>query len=249
MWTGFVQRTAINASKLPYFQQDIGGNFQTTLSLRAFNATLVQTDLANQYEFSADDDMEDYLTSMAYSMSYSMSIWLRNFCGTVVFFADAPSATLYYGIQWAWLAFPLALQAVTTGLLLAVIILTHRQRLEVWKSSTLATLYHGVDREARPKKELLSATLVSEMETTAKSKYFKLTSTLSGTRLVGTDDDDDVDHHRADDGYTNSEHEVDNGEEETQALQGETLSLPLATLPTGEGGPTGERHETDEQPC
>ena len=48
-------------------------------------------------------------------------------------------------IRWGWLAFPIVLMVLTLFLLITVIVQPHRQDVTVWKSSSLAVLFHKSD--------------------------------------------------------------------------------------------------------
>ena len=47
--------------------------------------------------------------------------------------------------RWEWLAFPVALIVSSVAFLILTILETRRRNLPLWKSSMLATLYHGVE--------------------------------------------------------------------------------------------------------
>jgi hypothetical protein len=102
------------------------------------------------------------------------------------------STTLVYGnmsygvvqvdVAWSWFILPAALNVVAIFLLLATAILSHHRKTQLWKSSSLALLYHGVDDpEPAPN---LGLARVSEMERWASATSATLGSTKDGGRIV-----------------------------------------------------------------
>ena len=85
-------------------------------------------------------------------------------------------------VKWAWLLFPLLLQISVMALLLVTIILTRRRHMPIWKTSTVATLVHGVDVADIP--ELAKTEKTSSMDELAGSQQFQLRVTGKGYRLV-----------------------------------------------------------------
>ncbi|KAL9091852.1 MAG: hypothetical protein Q9159_001224 [Coniocarpon cinnabarinum] len=57
----------------------------------------------------------------------------------------AYQTTTFIHVQWGWLALPITLMVLTILLLIIVIIQTHKKRAVVWKSSSLALLFHKLD--------------------------------------------------------------------------------------------------------
>ena len=102
------------------------------------------------------------------------------------------SSTLVYGnmtfpvvhveVAWQWFILPAALNALAIFLLLATAVLSHRRKTQLWKSSTLALLYHGLDNP-EPAPNLTMAN-VSEMERCASATSARLGSVKDGGRAV-----------------------------------------------------------------
>lgn len=77
------------------------------------------------------------------------------------------------GVRWPWLAYPVALLNLTISFLLATIVQSEAySRKQIWKSSPLALLFHGLDNELREKFEHVDRT--EEMARTAKELVVKL---------------------------------------------------------------------------
>lgn len=47
--------------------------------------------------------------------------------------------------RWLWATFPVVLLALTVAFLLATVLVTFRNKVPIWKSSSLASLLHGLD--------------------------------------------------------------------------------------------------------
>lgn len=55
------------------------------------------------------------------------------------------SAKVYVSVNWAWIILPAALQALGVAFLVLTIFTNRRRRLQLWKTSLLAVLFHGLD--------------------------------------------------------------------------------------------------------
>lgn len=55
------------------------------------------------------------------------------------------SAKVYVSVNWAWITLPAALQALGVTFLVLTILTNRRRRLQLWKTSLLAVLFHGLD--------------------------------------------------------------------------------------------------------
>jgi hypothetical protein len=102
------------------------------------------------------------------------------------------SSTLVYGnmtspvvhveVAWQWFILPAALNALAIFLLLATAVLSHHRKTQLWKSSMLALLYHGLDNP-EPAPNLTMAN-VSEMERWASATSARLGPVKDGGRAV-----------------------------------------------------------------
>jgi hypothetical protein len=82
-------------------------------------------------------------------------------------------------VTWAWLAFPAALACLTLMLLLATILQSHGQDQAIWKSSTLALLFHGA-----VEKPLGNVDTLHEMQGIARSVRIQLLSDNNGGKIL-----------------------------------------------------------------
>lgn len=82
--------------------------------------------------------------NMAASMSRSMreSVSAKNSVGKVE--GTGWEMVVYIEVRWWWLALPVALEISSLMFLLATIVRSRRNRVKVWKSSTLALLRSGI---------------------------------------------------------------------------------------------------------
>jgi hypothetical protein len=102
------------------------------------------------------------------------------------------SSTLVYGnmtspvvhveVAWPWFILPAALNVLAILLLLATAVLSHHRKTQLWKSSSLALLYHGLD-DPEPAPDLGLAR-VSEMERWASATSATLGPVKDGGRAV-----------------------------------------------------------------
>ena len=89
--------------------------------------------------FLADSlDVNKTIQNVAESMTESMRTCPNSTAHTGVALVNKT----FIQVQWEWLALPMTLLVMTTVLLITVIIQTHRQKAVVWKSSSLAMLFH-----------------------------------------------------------------------------------------------------------
>jgi hypothetical protein len=92
------------------------------------------------------------------------------------------SGMVQVDVAWYWFIFPATLNVLATLLLLATAVLSHHRKTQLWKSSTLALLYHGLDNP-EPVPDINMAR-VSEMEQWASATSATLGSTKDGGRIV-----------------------------------------------------------------
>lgn len=85
-------------------------------------------------------------------------------------------------VQWAWLALPCVLLAGTLLFLCFTIIRTQKQHLGIWKSSSLALLFHGLEKRSAEGMEDLGH--VVGMEAKSGRTWVRLVDEGEGARLV-----------------------------------------------------------------
>ena len=93
----------------------------------------------------------------------------------------------FYRIRWAWVAFPVALEVISTIYFLGIVVATKRARLPLWKNSSLAVMYHGIDPTQY--QAGMAAEKISEMDAVAKRTKVRLVYTKLGYRLVGMEEE------------------------------------------------------------
>lgn len=86
-------------------------------------------------------------------------------------------------VRWGWLSLPCVVLAGTSVFLGFTIMGTRKKQLGIWKSSSLALLFHGLGKESGEIKEDLGH-LVG-MGTTAEKTWVRLVDDEHGARLVG----------------------------------------------------------------
>ena len=65
-------------------------------------------------------------------------------------------------VRWEWLTLPLVLEALAVAFLAVIKCMTRRHRLPIWKSSTAALLYHGLEERMMDRDD--SCELASAMD-------------------------------------------------------------------------------------
>ena len=78
----------------------------------------------------------------------------------------------YVSVRWPWLVLPVGLVLLSVALLIATIVSSHRHRCVVWKSDSLATLFHGLSDDRRYKRLYY----LRQMEKAAEGVEVQLTS-------------------------------------------------------------------------
>jgi hypothetical protein len=114
-------------------------------------------------------------------MAASMTKAELDYSSTVIY-GNMSSGVVQVDVAWRWFALPAALNAVAIFLLLATAVLSHNRKTQLWKSSTLALLYHGFD-DPEPALDLDLAK-VSEMGRWASNTRATLGPAKDGGRVV-----------------------------------------------------------------
>ena len=124
----------------------------------------------------------------------SVSRYLRYQYGSILSIQDKDSQQgalgkydPFYKIRWQWLIYPTTLEVASALYLTAVMFLSRKHGLPLWKNSTLATLYHGIDLRAHPEGAAIEGT--ADMERVAKETRVRLAYTPIGFRLVAMDEE------------------------------------------------------------
>lgn len=85
-------------------------------------------------------------------------------------------------VNWAWIALPAALLLLRVNFLFLTIVKTRSKKAHVWKSSTLAVLFSGLDQEIR--KSDGPVVSLEDMKAAADRATVRLEDTKDGVRLV-----------------------------------------------------------------
>ena len=87
---------------------------------------------------------------------------------------NVTTAEPYVLVQWTWLTLPFALEVTGIALFAATIVLSKRLQVQLWRSSTLPLLYHGLEEHKLPDFRVPAS--LSEMEELSRKTDVKLTS-------------------------------------------------------------------------
>jgi hypothetical protein len=101
---------------------------------------------------------------------------------TTLVYGNVTTSAVHVAVAWYWFILPAALNALAILLLLATAVMSYRRNTQLWKSSTLALLYHGLD-DPEPAPDLAMAN-VSEMGRWASVTSATLGATKDGGRVV-----------------------------------------------------------------
>lgn len=95
---------------------------------------------------------------------------------------DVGTVEQYVHVRWGWIALPATVVALGISFLALAMVETHRQKIKVWKVSSLALLYHGLDR---PPEHPALLNKTSEMDHNARDFKVRLGRTAEdGWRLL-----------------------------------------------------------------
>jgi hypothetical protein len=101
--------------------------------------------------------------------------------GTMPIEGIAWSSERFVEIRWAWIALPATSLVGSLALILATIVRGKKTKAPVWKSSSLATLLHGLTEETRNRIDQSSSS--SQIEAMSKKLRVRLSSQDGSVRL------------------------------------------------------------------
>lgn len=101
---------------------------------------------------------------------------------TTMVYGNVSSGVVQVDVAWYWFVLPAALNVVAILLLLATALLSHHRKTQLWKSSSLALLYHGIDDPEHSSDIALAK--VSEMDRWASATSATLGLSKDGGRVV-----------------------------------------------------------------
>ena len=162
-----------------YAQQAAGTGFWNSLSY-----------ILTTYYYADLDDATKQIGGAISNIVTSMGNWARDYAFTLTpgvgynpYYVGVRENT--YHIRWAWFALPVAVELLALILLILTIQQTRQTELPVWKTSAIAVMFRGA---AQPEETPVSnGAKVSDMEHFAAGKRVKLAVTLSGYRMIDTE--------------------------------------------------------------
>jgi hypothetical protein len=165
---------------------------------QAFNgtATLPETDADTPKSYSSDTMqalyMIDDLGQMMENVASSLSSYMRTVSSEVVH-GKVWAMKSYVHVRWIWLLLPMALMPASLAFLSTAIWTSRSRDLGVWKSSSFATLFHGLedtldahDLRRRSNMEETSKTIVARLQLTDENTQ-KLVVNANNTRRLPSD--------------------------------------------------------------
>ncbi|KAF3039979.1 hypothetical protein E8E11_004963 [Didymella keratinophila] len=110
-----------------------------------FDTDIVTAFYWNYYEYERGLDM------LMSDLAISMTTAFRGFNGAVPTNGTSMTRESYVHVRWGFAVLPIAVVVACLIFLLAAMVLTRSSGTQLWKSSALAGLFHGLDKETREK--------------------------------------------------------------------------------------------------
>lgn len=110
-----------------------------------FDTDIVTAFYWNHYEYADGIDM------LMSDLAVSMTTAFRGFNGAVPCNGTSVSAESYVHVRWGFAVLPIAVVVSCLVFLLAAMVKTRTSGAQLWKSSALAALFHGLDADTREK--------------------------------------------------------------------------------------------------
>lgn len=125
----------VKALQLP---PDMGYTQEELLDL-----TIYSSDIA-QALWHVDDDLESLMTNLANRMTDALRNLYKDPVTDPADLGNVFTTQVYVHVTWPWLILPVGLVIASCAVLVAAVVESTRQKTIVWKSSTLAVLFHGL---------------------------------------------------------------------------------------------------------
>lgn len=113
------------------------------------------------------------MTQLMDNVAASMTNYIRN-VSSIGEHGTAWELETFVHVRWAWLVLPLALAPLSFLFLLSAIWISGHHNIKVWKSSSLATVFHGLEHPPKPD---VAINRRSEMEELARGLRVRLRQT------------------------------------------------------------------------
>lgn len=110
-----------------------------------FDSDIVTAFYWNYYEYA------DGLDLLVSDMATSMTVAFRSFMGAVPVTGRAVYTESYVNVHWGFAIVPISVVVGALVFLIAMIYQSEKSATQVWKSSALAMLFHGLDNAAKNK--------------------------------------------------------------------------------------------------
>jgi hypothetical protein len=110
-----------------------------------FDTDIVTAFYWNYYEYPRGIDM------LMNDLAVSMTTAFRGFNGAVPTNGTSITTESYVHVRWGFAVLPVAVVVACLVFLLASMAMTRTSNTQLWKSSALAALFHGLDKETRDK--------------------------------------------------------------------------------------------------
>jgi hypothetical protein len=108
-----------------------------------FDTDIVTAFYWNYYEYPRGLDM------LMSDLAVSMTTAFRGFNGAVPTNGTSITTESYVHIRWGFSVLPIAVVVACLVFLLVAMAMTRSSKTQLWKSSALAALFHGLDKETR----------------------------------------------------------------------------------------------------
>lgn len=141
-----------------------------------FDLTIYSSDIAQALWYA--DDMDRLMSNLADRMTDALRNLYSDPASDADNLGDVYITQTYVLVTWPWLILPVGLVLASCIVLLAAIISSSRYQTIVWKSSSLAVLFHGL---ARCEGSIEHSVYRRQMEMTAEEMKVQLADTVDGS--------------------------------------------------------------------
>jgi hypothetical protein len=108
-----------------------------------FDTDIVTAFYWNYYEYA------DGINMLMSDLAISMTTAFRGFNGAVETYGKSITVESYVHVRWGFAVLPIAAVLATLIFLLTAMTMTHTSGTQVWKSSALVSLLHGLDHQTK----------------------------------------------------------------------------------------------------
>lgn len=160
-----------------YLNKTLSGTVVTRVSeVNSDNNQVDDVLAAMQHSDNVGDMMNNFVTSFTNRMRAMANDTDNKVQGTALI------SVPYVRVQWAWLSLPILLMVLSLVFLVATSIITKKSNIPVWKTSTLAVIFHGLSETSgqSPQRPHMNMEFTSQMKREGERRRVALTPNGNG---------------------------------------------------------------------